>query len=103
VTMERMGPESLLVLARGAREGELAAYAALEYPCEDLRVVAAGLRERCDEDAGDRSAVAALVLRAHDWLVGRAGRGEGVASPGGEPTPLWTLPVVAPPRPGRGP
>jgi hypothetical protein len=120
--MERLGPEALMVLARIAPRWEDAEYARLEYPCEDLRVLAAGLRPAPVPEADDAEAAGGWILRAAAWLRARSSHGEDGRTDVGDPepralaavpalksevdrdgaaTPVWAIPALARSPPQR--
>lgn len=90
--MERYGPESVLVLTRQAPWGEGVALAPGAPGDDDLRVLAAARGPAASDDPCERSALGALVLRAHAWLTGTDAR-EAPSAATEAPVP-WVLPEL---------
>ncbi len=104
-----------MVLSRTAPRWESTEYARLEYPCEDLRVLAAGWAAGPEPGPSEPSAIGGWVVRAAAWLRGRAEEGadrpfgadpaaeaalaalparESGASAEGAPAPVWAIPAL---------
>jgi len=101
-----MGPEALMVQSRASPRWDLADYARLEYPCEDIRVVAACIANGVAERPARAPPTGGWVSRARVWVRARAARGAAEPAPRSEPTPLAALPATragAPPAAEAGP
>jgi hypothetical protein len=99
--MERMGPEAVLVQSRMSAWGLGLELTAGDLGEVDPRVQAAVRGPEADGDPRERSAVGALVLRAHAWLRGR--EAPVAEAPAGAPAALWAMPALASARPERRP
>jgi hypothetical protein len=104
-----------MVLSRTLPLWDASEYPRLECPYEDIRAAAAYLRRGPEPLEEEKPESGGLALRLHAWVRARRLRGlgdapeepraegglaalpaqEAGAAPGGEPCPVWAIPLLA--------